>query len=257
MCLSLDRQYDRLMEFLERLLARTHKGPPLVAGSFSDLAADARDESWIEQCVAAVGTQESSFATHLLVRSLRADSIVAKIETDETVSGVFEGTSRDIMLYEVLLFCLHGISDAVRCTVLPDTANANIHFSNLAFLAAGKLGLHHIGNFDVSTHRLARAKQYLRCAGNLPDITGCLIDNLLSARTRAALKQSENSSRNEVDIVIQTSLRATVHAADAACILENAQRLTEQYVRSFDRSLFESERNRSRDMNPSAHAALY
>ena len=57
----------------------------------------------------------------------------------------------------------------------PDAVGASIHYSNLAFLAAVKLGVQHVGEFDVSQHRLERARQYLPCMERPNDMTECLI----------------------------------------------------------------------------------
>ena len=72
------------------------------------------------------------------------------------------------------------------------------------------------------------------------------------------LQQPEDSSKSEADIVIQISLRSIVHAAAAACILESAQKLTEQYAKTFDQSLYEIERNRNfLDMKSQVGEALH
>ena len=233
------------MEFLEKLIARTHKGSPLVPGSLSSLAEDARDERWIEQCVAVIGTQESSFATHLLMRALRsADVVVAKIEADELAPAFFRGASRDVLLYEVLHFCLHRLSAVIRGKVPSDAIGASIHFSSLAFLAAGELGLQHLGDFDVSGHRLERAKRYVSYTDRLPEMTDCLMEVLLAARSRSSFQQSEPSLAAEIDLASQISLRTVVHAAVAGCTYESAEKLLEHYANRFDLSRYESERNR-------------
>ena len=89
------------------------------------------------------------------MRALRfADVIVAKIEAEELAPPFVRGTSRDVLLYELLHFSLHGLSAVIRGMVPSDAIGASIRFSNLAFLAAGELGLQHMGDFDVSRLRL-------------------------------------------------------------------------------------------------------
>src|SRR5919197_1637059 len=103
------------MEFLDRLLARSEMPVPLEAGSLSELAADARDEQWICDCVEDLSAQKAGFATDLLLRALQiADQIVTGIESEEAVLAFFGGTSRDVLFYESFHFGLHALSDEVR-----------------------------------------------------------------------------------------------------------------------------------------------
>lgn len=232
------------MEFLEKLLARARKAPPLKAGSFSGLAAQARSEQWIEQCIGGMSTQETKFATSLLMRALQsAELLVGKVEAEESLLAFFAGTSRDILLFEILFFCLHGLSDQMRRIAPPDNLDANVHFSDLAFMAAGKLGSQHLGNFDASRHRFERAKTYLHCIGKPEDMSDCLIDILLRTRGRMSIQQPDDSPRLDTDIDVQISLHSIVHSAGVASIFDGAEKLARHYAEKFDRALYERERS--------------
>lgn len=222
------------MEFIEALIARMREAPPLAAGSFSELAAGTRSEQWIHECVTCSSTQEASFATHLLMRALRvADAITAKIETEEPVLVFFENTARDVLLYETLHFSLHGLSDQMRRRIPPDAVDASIHYSNLAFLAAGKLSVQHMGEFDVSQHRLARARQYLQHIGQPKDMTECLVDILLLARSRASIQRPELPFSWDKHFEVQISLRGVIHPVATISIEDGAQKLAQHYLEKF------------------------
>ena len=225
------------MEFIETLTARMREAPPLAAGLFSELAADARSEHWIHECVVNSNTQEASFATHLLMRALQiADSIIVRVEGESPVLAFFENTSRDILVYETLLYSLHGLSDRLRRTIRPDALDASIHHSNLAFLAAGKLGVQHMGEFDVSQHRLERARQYLHCIDRPNDMTECLIGILLRARARSSIQAPELPFAWDKHIEVQINLRDVIHPVANLGIQDNAQKLAQHYVAGFERA---------------------
>jgi hypothetical protein len=213
------------------------EAPPLAAGSFSELAAEARSEPWIHECVSHSGTKEASFATHLLMRALRiADSIISKIEAEEPVLAFFENTSRDVLLYEVLHYSLHGLSDELRRRIGPDALPSSIHHSSLAFLAAGKLGVQHMGEFDVSSHRLERARQYLHCMEQPIDMLECVVGHLLRARAKASIQSPELPFSWDKHIDVQIGLRGVIHPAVGAEMRHEAEKLASQYVDEFDRA---------------------
>jgi hypothetical protein len=230
------------MEFLDRLLARTPTASPLKAGSLSELAADARNEEWIAQSVDDSSTQEASFATDMLLRGLQiADFIVTKIESEEPVLDFFAGTSRDVLLYEALHFSLHALSDELRRMIPADMISASIYFSDAACLAACELGRQHIGEFDPSLHHLDRVQRYLPHAGNLRELTECLIDILVSIRGCTSIQCPAVTATIDPDIEIQVSLRSTVHWAAGNRIPECAEILSKKYTGKFDRTRFDSD----------------
>lgn len=221
------------MDFLERLLARAHTVFPLKAGSLSNLAADARSAQWIDQCVADMSTREASFATDLLLRALQvADSVVAKIEAERVVLNFFAGTSRDILIYESLQFSLHALSAELRRTVPADMIQLVMHISNLACTTACELGRQAIGDFDPSTHRLARAQRYLPNVGNLRQMAECLIDVLAAACGSSSVQSVPTSPAPDMDIEVQVTLRAIVHAATIQSIGERVELLISKYAES-------------------------
>lgn len=223
------------MEFIETMIARMREAPPLAAGSFSALAADAGSEHWIHECVSHSSTQEASFATHLLMRALRiADSIIVKAEAEVPVLAFFENTFRDVLLYETLHYALHALSDELRRRIRPDALGASIHHSNLAFLAAGKLGVQYMGEFDVSQHRLERARQYLHCIERPNDMTECLIGILLRARARASIQAPELPFAWDNHLGVQICLRGVIHPVASIGIQDGAKRLAQQYVDNFE-----------------------
>jgi hypothetical protein len=228
------------MDIVDRLIARAQGASALRAGSFSDLAADARDEQWIDQCVNDLSTQEARFATDLLLRALRTtDFIVTEIESEEPLLVFFAGTSRDILIYETLHFSLHALSDALRRTIQLDKTSAGMLPLDIACLTASILGPQHIGEFDSSLHRLDRAQRYLKHVGKLREMTECLIDILISARGATVIGLSETSSDQDAEIEIEVSLRGVVHAAVDNSIGENAEKLSKRYTETLDRTLFE------------------
>ena len=223
------------MEFIETMIARMQEAPPLAAGAFSALAADTCSEQWIHECVTHSSTQEASFATHLLMRALRvADSIIVKVEAEMPVLAFFENTSRDVLLYETLQYALHGLSDELRRTIRPEAVAASIHHSNLAFLAAGKLGVQHMGEFDVSQHRLERARQYLHCMERPNEMTECLIGILLRARARASIQTPELPFAWENHLGVQICLRGVIYPVASIGIQDGTARLAQQYVDKFE-----------------------
>jgi hypothetical protein len=223
------------VEFIETLIARMREAPPLAAGSFSDLAANTRSEPWIHECVTRSGTKEASFATHLLMRALRiADSIISKIEAEEPVLAFFENTSRDVLLYEALHYSLHGLSDELRRRTGPDALASSIHHSNLAFLAAGKLGVQHMGEFDVSRHRLVRARQYLHGIEQPNHMIECVVGILLRTRAKASIQSPELPFSWDEHIDVQIGLRGVIHAAARIEMRDEADKLASQYVDEFD-----------------------
>lgn len=231
------------MEFLEKLIARPHWAQPLKAGSLSELAAETQREQWIDRCVAEAETQETGFAINLLMRAMRAaDSIVAKIEEEEPILVFFAGTSRDVLLYEVLHFCIHGISDALRRVISPDMVEASAYFGHLAFMAAGELGLQHIGSFDAPGHRLERAQHYLRSTGKPRDMAESLIWILLCSRGRLGFDHVVAPATADADLEIQISLCGIVHPAAIDSIAGEVEILAAQYAREFDCARYERER---------------
>jgi hypothetical protein len=223
------------MEFIETMIARMQEAPPLAAGSLSALAADTSSEQWIHECVTHSSTQEASFATHLLMRALRvADSIIVKVEAEVPVLAFFENTSRDVLLYETLHYALHGLSDELRRRIRPEAVGASIHHSNLAFLAAGKLGVQHMGEFDVSQHRLERARQYLHCIDRPHDMTECLIGILVHARAKTSIPAPELPFARDSHLEVQICLRGVIHPVASIGIQDGAQRLAQQYDNTFE-----------------------
>ena len=100
------------MDFVDRLTARAQGATPLTVGSFSDLAANARNEQWINQSANGSSDWDTSFSTELLLRALHAaDVIVTGVEAQGLLLELFAGTSRDILVYECLHFSVHALSD--------------------------------------------------------------------------------------------------------------------------------------------------
>jgi hypothetical protein len=228
------------MDLVDRLIARAKRASTLNAGSFSDLAADARDDQWIDQRVHDSSEQEARFATELLLRALHtADLIVAEIESHGPLLEFFAGTSRDILVYESLHFSVHALSDALRQTLPLDETIAVTHFRDVACLTASILGPQHMGDFDSSLHSLDRAQRYLPHVGKLREMSECLINILISARGATVIELSETSPGREVGIEIEVSLRCIVNAAVDSSIGESAERLSRRYAETLDHSHFE------------------
>jgi hypothetical protein len=213
------------MEFLEKLIDRPLSARPLKAGSLSGLAAEARREE-CDQYGTDFDTEESAFAASFLSRALRAaDFIVTAIEEDQAVLAFLNGASRDVLLYETLHYCLHGISNELR-RIMPEVVGSNVYLSDLAFIAAGQLGRQHLGQFDVSRHRLERAKNYMRLVGNPKHMTEYLIGILLCARDRTGIEQFDTPPpERDSDFAIQVSLSGIVHQAAVVSILDGAEKL--------------------------------
>lgn len=218
------------MDLVERLVARSQAASLLSAGSLSDLAADAHDDHWVDQCVNDSSEREARFSTELLLRALHtADLIVTEIESQGSLLEFFAGTSRDILLYESLLFGVHAVSDAVRQAIPADRASAAMHFQDVACLTASILGPQHIGEFDSALHSQARAQRYSTYNGQLREMTECLIDILISARGSTAIEVSNSLSDREVEIEIEVSMRSAVNTAVAICIGDAADKLSKRY----------------------------
>ena len=137
------------MDFVDRLDARAQGASPLIVGSFSDLAANARDEQWISQSVNGSSDRDTSFSTALLLQALHAaDFIVTEIESHGSLLEFFAGTSRDILVYECLHFSVHALSDVLLQNVPLEKISGVLHFREVAWLTASNLGSQHIGNID-------------------------------------------------------------------------------------------------------------
>jgi hypothetical protein len=173
------------------------------------------------------------------MRALQAaDLMVARIEAERPVLAFFEGASRDVLLYEILHFFLHGISDELRRRIPSEALRASRHFSDLAFLAAGRLGHQHLGEFDVSRHRLERAQQYLLYVGRPKDMTECMVDILLCSRGRASIQQPAEPSAGDADIEIQINLRDILSREAVVGMLDGSRKLAEHYAEEFDLARF-------------------
>lgn len=218
------------MDFLDRLDARAQGASPLMVGSFSDLAANARDEQWISHTVNGSSDRAISFSTALLLRALHAaDFIVTEIESHGSLLEFFAGTSRDILVYECLYFSVFALSDVLLQTVPLEKISGVSHFREAACLTASILGSQHIGDFDSAKHCQDRAQRYLPYSGKLREMTECLIDFLISARGATVIQLSDTPSEHDVGIETEVSLRSTTNAAVDICIGENAEKLIEQY----------------------------
>lgn len=221
------------MDFVDRLDARAQGASPLIVGSFSDLAANARDEQWISQSVNGSSDRDTSFSTALLLQALHAaDFIVTEIESHGSLLEFFAGTSRDILVYECLHFSVHALSDVLLQNVPLEKISGVLHFREVACLTASILGSQHIGNFDSAFHCQDRAQRYLPYPGKLREMTECLIDLLISARGATVIQLSDTPSEHDVGIEIEVSLRSTTNGAVDICIDESAQKLIEQYTQS-------------------------
>ena len=222
-------------DLVDRLVARAQGAPPLSAGSFSSLAADARDDQWIDQCVSESSNPEARFSTELLLRALHtADLIVTEIESQGSLLEFFAGTSRDILLYESLLFSVHALSDAVRQTLPADKAKAATHCQDVACLTVSILGPQHIGDFDSALHNQDRTQRYLAYAGKLREMTECLIDILISVRGAPVIGLSGTPSDHEVGIEIEVDLRSVVNTVVDICISDDAEKLSGRYTDRWD-----------------------
>jgi hypothetical protein len=218
------------MDFVDRLDARAQGALPLIVGSFSDLAANARDEQWISQSVNGSSNRAISFSTALLLRALHAaDFIVTEIESHGSLLEFFAGTSRDILVYECLHFSVFALSDVLLQTVPLEENSGVSHFREAACLTASILGSQHIGDFDSAKHCQDRAQRYLPHLGKLREMTECLIDLLISARGATVIQLSDTPSEHDVGIETEVSLRSTTNAAVDICIGENAEKLIGQY----------------------------
>ncbi len=226
------------MEFLEKLIARNDAAPALKAGTLSNLAALSRNEGWVACCVADMSSEESAFATDLLMRALRsADAIVEKIEVEESARTFFGGASRDVVLYESLLFCLYGLSVRLRRIVPADAVNANIYVSELAFMAATELGVQHLGKFDASRHRNERAKTYLPHAGSVRGMVECLIDILIAGRGCVIVEPSAPQAL-DANLELEINLRCAVHALATTAFRNESKQMLKSYGARFERSVF-------------------
>jgi hypothetical protein len=218
------------MDFVDRLDARAQGASSLIVGSFSDLAASARDEQWISQSVNGSSDRATSFSTALLLRALHAaDFMVTEIESHGPLLEFFAGTSRDILVYECLHFSVYALSDVLLQTVPLEKFNGVSHFREAACLTASILGSQHIGDFDSAKHCQDRAQRYLPYPGKLREMTECLIDLLISGRGATVIQLSYIPSGHDVGIETEVSLRSTTNAAVDICIGENAKKLIERY----------------------------
>src|SRR5262249_37671457 len=124
-------------------------------------------------------------------------------------------------------------SERVRRSVSPDAVGASIHYANLAFLAAGKLSVQHMGEFDVSQHRLERAKLYLQYIGHPKEMVECLIGILLRARSRASIQEPELPFSWDKHFEVQISLRGVVQPVATISIEDGAKKLAQHYAEKF------------------------
>lgn len=224
------------MDFVDRLDARAQGASPLIVGSFSDLAANARDEQWISQSVNGSSDEAISFSTALLLQALHAaDFIVTEIESHGSLLEFFAETSRDILVYECLHFSIYALSDVLLQTVPLERIGGVSHFREVACLTASILGSQHIGDFDSVLHCQDRAQRYLPYPGKLREMTECLIDLLISARGATVIQLSDTPSEHDVGIETEVSLRSTTNAAVAICIGEGAEKLIGRYTQSVER----------------------
>ena len=137
------------MDLVDRLVARAQRASPLRVGSFSDLAAKARDAQWIDQNVNGSSDQDARFPTELLLRALHsADFIVTAVELHGSLLEFFAGTSRDILVYDCLHFSVHALSDVLRQNVPSEKIRELSQFRDVACLTASILGSQHLGDFD-------------------------------------------------------------------------------------------------------------
>lgn len=228
------------MEFLEKLIARGDAAPALKVGTLSKLAAQVRSDEMILLCVADMSSEEAGFATDLLMRALRcADAIVSKIETEEVARSFFQGEPRDVLLYEALFFCLHGLSARLRRVVPADRVEASPHFAGLAVTAATELGRQHLDAFDASQHRLERAKAYLPHVDSIKDMSGCLVDILLSG-AGSIVPDPRETSTWEANVAIEVGLRGVVRAIATTTFRSETEQLIKRYARRFDCVRFDS-----------------
>jgi hypothetical protein len=218
------------MDLVDRLVARAHGTSPMSAGPFSDLAADTRDDRWIDHCVNDSSDMETVLATELLLRALHtADSIVAEIESQGMLRQFFAGTSRDILLYESLFFSVHALSDALRQSMPMDKLATVSHFQDVACLTTSILGGQFIGEFDAVLHSQERTQRYLPHAGKLREMTERLIDIFISARGSTVIEMWSVPA-DEIEIEIEVNLRSAVSAAVDVSINENAEKLLGRYM---------------------------
>ena len=221
------------MDFVDRLVARAQGLSSLSAGSFSDLAVDARDSEWIDQCVNELSDLETRLSTDLLLRALHtADFIVTEIESQGLLLEFLADTSRDILLYEALHFSVYALSDALCRTVPSDKFNKLSHFQDVACLTASILGAQHLGSFDSDLHSHDRAQRYLPHAGKLREMTEALIGVLIASRGATAIEPSSTLCGREAELEIEVCLRSTVNGAVEMRIGEGAERLSRRYTES-------------------------
>ena len=214
------------MNLVERLVARSQVAPPLSAGSLSSLVTRVHDDLWIEQCVNDFEDQEARFSTELLLRAFCvADRIVAEIESQGLLLEFFNGTSRDILLYESLHFGVHALSILVCQTLPAERASQIEHLKCIASLTASILGVQHLGDFDSATHCESRARRYTMHGGQLRDMTESLIDSLTSVRGATNIEPFDALSASEVKIEIDVSIRSAVGAVFDLCITEGAEKI--------------------------------
>jgi hypothetical protein len=239
------------MEFLEKLIARNDAAPPLKVGTLSNLAALSRNLGWVERCIADMSSVETGIATDLLMRALRsADTIVEKIEAEESARAFFGGASRDVLLYESLLFCLYGLSARLRRIVPPSVIDANTQVPALAFMAATELAVQHLGKFDAPRHRYERAKTYVPHAGNVRGMVECLIDVLIAGRGSVTLAPC-NIQALDANLGLGINLRGVLHGLVSAAFRNEARQVCKSYSKCFepilsDRTQVLSEKSLSR-----------
>lgn len=217
---------------------------PLIEGDFSEMAKEARSEEWIRHCVASVSTQDNSFATDILLRSMRAaDFLVTKIEEEKPVLAFFAGASRDVLIYEAVIFFVHAVQDQLQRTLPDEHQKPMASFADIALLSAGKLAAERMGEFDSKLYRKERAKHYLRYVGNPKDMTECFVGILLCAKGRTAIQQPDGPLAWDTDLDVQLGLRGIVHPAAVAGILATSKAVAAHLAESFDSARYRRERN--------------
>ena len=245
------------MDFVDRLDARAQGASPLIVGSFSDLAANARDEQWISQSVSDASDRAASFPTALLLQALHtADFIVTKIESHGPLLEFFAGTSRDILVYECLHFSVYALTDVLLQNVPLERVDGVTHFREVACLTASILGSQHMGNFDSTLHCQDRARRYLPYSGKLREMTECMIDILISTRGATVIQLSDTRSKQDVGIETEVSLRSTTNAAVDICIGEGAAKLMGRVTQSVELPKLASAGHKRPQVEASAETAM-
>lgn len=232
--------------FFSRVFGGGSKPPVgLVDGRLSVLSRASCNDGYVDGQLSDHKSQRMKFATFFCLMFFRASEVLIQlIEKDRKLLRFFDGTSRDVLVFEAFSFYSHIIVELNRAKI--DAANE--HWSNplsaysrigtdLGYSLASDL----IGQFGQADHRKRRLEPLLHYRSDQTQMVETFCGVLLCAYGRQTIEDPDRPMPLDADMYVHLTIRKIAHVATAVAVIDYGKNIMDMFSESFDLDVYEEE----------------